>query len=67
MAQGRREALSNQVRPVRLDYVDDILCVWHNPDAVGSLYEIKNGDASEPTRCLGARIKKSETPNGDCV
>ena len=49
-----------------LVYVDGILCVSHNPNAVmktiGSLYEIKNGDVSEHTRYLTAGIKKFQTP-----
>ena len=41
-----------------LVYVDGILCVSYNPEAVmktiGFLYEIKNGDVSEPCLYFGA-------------
>jgi hypothetical protein len=45
-----------------LIYVDDILCLSHAPQAIiatiGKLYQLKEGSVGEPTRYLGAVVKK---------
>lgn len=54
-----------------LVYVDDVLCISGNPQAVmdmiGKKFEIKNGDVSEPKIYLGADVEKFQLPNGRSV
>ena len=54
-----------------LVYVDDILCISGDPraimDVIGSKFEIKNNDISEPTMYLGADVERYQLPNGHSV
>jgi hypothetical protein len=51
-----------------LIYVDDILCVHHDPGSpLANLYEyfkMKEGSIQVPTFYLGAKLKKTVLPNG---
>jgi hypothetical protein len=51
-----------------LIYVDDILCVHHDPDAplvkLDEYFNIKESSIQIPTFCLGAKLKKTFLPNG---
>jgi hypothetical protein len=50
-----------------LVFVDDILCVSHNPkefmDRLGKIYELR-GTVKEPSIYLGANVMKHQLPNG---
>jgi Reverse transcriptase (RNA-dependent DNA polymerase) len=52
-----------------LIYVDDILCVSHDPRAVMEVlrktYRLKDESVGPPTRYLGANIKRIELDSGD--
>jgi hypothetical protein len=54
-----------------LVYVDDVLVISHDPQAVmreiGSAFEIKDGKTGEPERYLGANIEKFEIDDGQKV
>jgi hypothetical protein len=51
-----------------LIYVDDILCVHHNPGKslaqIDMYFKMKPGAIMEPTFYLGAKLKKTVMPNG---
>jgi hypothetical protein len=51
-----------------LIYVDDILCVHHDPGAplenVDEYFKMKEGSIQVPTFYLGAKLKKTVLPNG---
>jgi hypothetical protein len=51
-----------------LIYVDDILCVHHNPGdeliRLDKYFKMKDGSIQEPTSYLGAKLKKTVLPNG---
>jgi hypothetical protein len=66
--------MKKQSRPNGSDYyemvlvfVDDILCISHNPkevmDRLGKIYELR-GTVKEPSIYLGANITKHQLPNG---
>lgn len=50
-----------------LVYVDDVLCMSHNPkamimDCLKKTYTLKAGSVGEPTEYLGCGVKKYHTP-----
>jgi hypothetical protein len=49
-----------------LIYVDDILCVHHNPGSplLDEYFKMKEGSIQVPTFYLGAKLKKTVLPNG---
>jgi hypothetical protein len=51
-----------------LIYVDDILCVHHDPGAtlakLDEYFKMKKGSIQVPTFYLGAKLKKNGLPNG---
>jgi hypothetical protein len=51
-----------------LIYVDDILCVSHDPkpvmDEIGKLYTVKKESVGVPECYLGANIEKFQLPDG---
>jgi hypothetical protein len=51
-----------------LIYVDDILCVHHEPETslaqIDKYFKMKPGSIMEPTLYLGAKLKKTVLPNG---
>jgi hypothetical protein len=51
-----------------LIYVDDILCVHHDPDAplekLDEYFKMKEGYIHVPTFYLGAKLKKTVLSNG---
>jgi hypothetical protein len=51
-----------------LIYVDDILCVHHNPGGelvrLDKYFKMKDGSIQEPTIYLGEKLKKTVLPNG---
>jgi hypothetical protein len=51
-----------------LIYVDDILCVHHNPGEelvrLDKYFNMKDGSIQEPTFYLGVKLKKTVLPNG---
>jgi hypothetical protein len=51
-----------------LIYVDDILCVHHDPGSplakLGEYFKMKEGSIQVPTLYLGAKLKKTVLPNG---
>jgi hypothetical protein len=51
-----------------LIYVDDILCVHHDPGAslvkLDEYFKMKEGSIQVPTFYLGAKLKKTVLPNG---
>jgi hypothetical protein len=50
-----------------LIYVDDILCVHHDPGTslaqIDKYFKMKPGSIMEPTFYLGAKLKKTAMPN----
>jgi hypothetical protein len=54
-----------------LIYVDDILCVHHDPGTslaqIDKYFKMKPGSIMEPTFYLGAKLKKTVMPNGVVV
>jgi hypothetical protein len=48
--------------------VDDILCVHHDPGAplakLDEYFNMKEGSIQVPTFYLGAKLKKTASPNG---
>jgi hypothetical protein len=66
--------MKKRLRPNGSDYyelilvfVDDILCISHNPrefmNRLGKIYELR-GTVSEPSIYLGANVMKHQLPNG---
>jgi hypothetical protein len=51
-----------------LIYVDDVLCVHHDPGTslaqIDKYFKMKPGSIMEPTFYLGAKLKKTVMPNG---
>jgi hypothetical protein len=51
-----------------LIYVDDILCVYHDPGSLlaklDEYFKMKEGSIQVPTFYLGAKLKKTVLPNG---
>jgi hypothetical protein len=51
-----------------LIYVNDILCVHHDPGTslaqIDKYFKMKPGSIMEPTFYLGAKLKKTAMPNG---
>jgi hypothetical protein len=51
-----------------LIYVDDILCVHHDPGTslaqIDNYFKMKPGSITEPTFYLGSKLKKTVMPNG---
>jgi hypothetical protein len=51
-----------------LIYVDDILCVHHDPwtslAQIDKYFKMRPGSIMEPTFYLGAKLKKTVMPNG---
>jgi hypothetical protein len=49
-------------------YVDDILCVHHDPGypmaKLNECFKMKEGSIQNPTFYLGAKLKKTVLPNG---
>jgi hypothetical protein len=49
-------------------YVDEILCVHHDPDAtilkLDEYFKMREGSIQLPTFYLGAKLKKTVLPNG---
>jgi hypothetical protein len=54
--------------PTFLIYVDDILCVHHDPGTplakLDENFKMKEGSIQVPTFFLGAKLKKTIIPNG---
>jgi len=58
----------HQYYEMLLIYVDDILCISHQPiwtmEQIQDLYRLKNDDIGLPKRYLGANISKYQLPYG---